>query len=276
MPSKPMLHRIISITILITGLMLSCFLLTGTKPHTELFVCTPSGLTLRRSHSVNSERIVVIPYMGRVQVLGKHADGDIIDGYIGYWYRVRYGFHEGWAYGGYLQARDFLPLKGIEETPVKDARNLLIDLFAKTDRIAFSEQHGYANDLAGAGGTTLTLHVNGSIEITRRIQSIHTACPYSNQSSTHKNISRGVTTVTHEGYFNARTYDIWFRVTSITTNIAIPPGLCRHRNHLLVKKTGGFDSLVVFTARVQGTNYLGLYNSIYSLDKHARWCFPIP
>lgn len=72
-------------------------------------IIAPSGLSLRTAPSLDSDRILVIPFGEQVKTNGTEYDlfnsnnEDTIDGHIGYWFLVTYGRQEGYLFSAYLK-----------------------------------------------------------------------------------------------------------------------------------------------------------------------------
>lgn len=73
------------------------------------YVSSPNGLNMRTDDSYSSKVISLIPYKTELTVLGKSTPVTI-DGFSGFWIKVRYLNNSGWVFSGYLSSKTPPPL----------------------------------------------------------------------------------------------------------------------------------------------------------------------
>jgi cell division protein YceG involved in septum cleavage len=84
-------------------LILFCFILSFTMLYSNSFyIAAKSGLLLRKSPNLNSEKVTIIPFMEEVKVLEKKENVEIIDDVKAKWFKVKYRKSEAWLFSGYL------------------------------------------------------------------------------------------------------------------------------------------------------------------------------
>ena len=69
------------------------------------FVNSFSGLNMRLSPDVSSEKIILIPNNSEVLIIETSERSDIIDGVESKWYKIKYMDYIGWVFWGYLSKK---------------------------------------------------------------------------------------------------------------------------------------------------------------------------
>lgn len=73
------------------------------KPPGTYYVLAPSGLNLRATSSPGSQKLLTIPYGGKIELLASAAISDMmVDNFPGGMAKVRYGEQEGYVFDGYI------------------------------------------------------------------------------------------------------------------------------------------------------------------------------
>ncbi|HNX58316.1 MAG TPA: SH3 domain-containing protein [Spirochaetota bacterium] len=66
------------------------------------YVVAPNGLNIRKKPALSAGKIVLIPYLDKIEVIDKTDTFSDVDGVLDYWLKVRYGNKSGYIFGGYV------------------------------------------------------------------------------------------------------------------------------------------------------------------------------
>lgn len=72
-------------------------------------VISKNGLLLRANHSLNSEKLLLIPYNENVRIINTDGPYEKINSFYAKWVKVNYMNKTGWVYSAYLE--DFMKLE---------------------------------------------------------------------------------------------------------------------------------------------------------------------